>query len=451
MDTDFVTLINRFISARQLLHKEERIIVGLSGGADSVALLSVLCELGYDCLAAHCNFHLRGEESNRDERFCRQLCDRLNVELLVKDFDVQAFRDATGESIEMACRTLRYDWWNSLLQSSKGAVIAVGHHKEDNVETFFINMLRGCGIGGLKGMLPKAGNIVRPLLGVSRTEIEGYLTSKGLMYVTDSTNFENDFRRNKLRNILLPELEHLFPGATDSVYKTICCLQGNYNLYEDCVENLRQKYVSSANGINLSKIVTDEPHPDMVLFELLSPLGFNMTHVSNILSSFTESGYCQASGKRFVSSGVIMLLDRGYLRAVRDSDDIISSECMKVTLSDTPFSSLIISKREFDSLKKSHSLNPDSLYLDAGILDTPHDFTLRRWLPADRFAPFGMKGSKLLSDLFNDCKIPVDKKATIPVLLCDNKIIWVVGIRSSRDFAVMPDTKRVLMVTYNPE
>lgn len=451
MDTPFVTLIDGFISTRHLLQKGEKVILGLSGGADSVALLVVMQELGYDCVAAHCNFHLRGEESNRDERFCRELCDKMNVKLLVNNFDVHSSRKATGESVEMACRTLRYEWWNSLLQSGEGSVIAVGHHKEDNVETFFINMLRGSGLNGLKGMLPKSGNVIRPLLSVSRLEIEQYLTSKSLDYVNDSTNAENEFRRNKLRNIILPELERLFPGAMDSVSRTISCLQDNYNLYNDCIEGLREKYVSSDKGINLSKIVTDEPHARMVLFELMSPLGFNMTQVANILSSFTEEGYCQASGRKFVSSVTTMLLDRGYLRPVHTSGDTYLHEPRNVSLSDKPFSSLIISKEEFDKMKNSHTLHSNSLYLDVKILDTPHDFSIRRWRSGDRFSPFGMKGSKLLSDLFNDCKMPVDVKETIPVLLCDDKIIWVIGIRSSRDFAVTSDTKQVLVVTYNPE
>ncbi|MDE6859150.1 MAG: tRNA lysidine(34) synthetase TilS [Duncaniella sp.] len=451
MDIDFDIRIRDFIAARHLLQKDDTILVGLSGGADSVALLLVLHNLGYDCVAVHCNFHLRGEESNRDERYCRDLCGSMGIRIEVKDFDVESYRKCTNESVEMACRTLRYSWWNSLIQKGAGTVIAVGHHKEDNVETFFLNMLRGCGLNGLKGMLPKSGNVIRPLLDVSRIDIENYLSENAITYVNDSTNFENEYSRNKLRNVILPELERMFPGAVNSISKTIRCLQGNYELYTDSVEELRRKYTSPDNGINLSKIVTDEPHPSMVLFELLYPMGFNMAQVSNILSSMDDSGTCLASGRQFISPVMTLLLDRDFLRPGRGVPEDVPTEAMNVSLSENPFSSTLISKVEFDKLRCAGELTSQSIYLDAKILDIPHEFSLRRWRSGDRLAPFGMKGSKLLSDIFNDLKIPVDKKNSIPVLLCDDMILWVVGIRVSRHFAVSESTRKIMVVTYNPQ
>ncbi len=451
MDIDFDIRIRDFVTAHHLLQKNDTILVGLSGGADSVALLLVLRNLGYDCVAAHCNFHLRGEESNRDERYCREFCGSMGIRIEVKDFDVESFRKRTNESVEMACRTLRYSWWNSLINKGTGTVIAVGHHKEDNVETFFLNMLRGCGLNGLKGMLPKSGDVIRPLLDVSRIDIENYLSEKAIPYVNDSTNSENEYSRNKLRNVILPELEHMFPGAVNSISKTIQCLQGNYELYTDSVKWLRRKYISPDNCINLSEIVTAEPHPDMVLFELLAPMGFNMTQVRNILSSMDDSGTSLASGRRFISSDLTLLLDRGFLRPCRGVLEDIPTEAVEVSFSERPFSSTLISKTEFDKLRCTGALTSQSIYLDAKILDIPHVFSLRRWRSGDRLAPFGMKGSKLLSDMFNDLKIPVDKKNSIPVLLCDDMILWVVGIRASRHFAVSESTREIMVVTYNPQ
>ncbi len=452
MGIDFITRINNYIADRHLFSADDTILVGLSGGADSVALLGILNELGYRCIATHCNFHLRGDESNRDENFCRNLCHKLSIKLLVTEFDVENYRSETGDSVEMACRTLRYDWWNSLIKSGVGTILAVGHHKEDNIETFFINMLRGCGLGGLKGMLPKTGNVVRPLLDVSRSDIEKYLADKHFDYVTDSTNLSNDYGRNKLRNIILPELERQFPGAAQSISKTIACLQGNYELYTDSIEHLRRKYVTNDNGINLSAIVTGEPHPSMTLFELLSPIGFNMTQVSNILSAIDNDGTCHASGRHFSSPVATLLLDRGYLRQIGTGGaDGITDAALEVTLSTPPFSSEVISKDEFFDMRESGLLKSDSIYLDASILDSPHTYILRNWRNGDRFKPFGMNGSKLLSDLFNDIKLSVAEKSRVPVLLCDDMIIWVVGIRASRLFPVTPKTENVLIVTYNPE
>ena len=201
------------IERQGLLRPQGRVVVAVSGGADSVALLSVLLELGYDCLAAHCNFGLRGAESVRDMRHVESLADRLGVDLCVRDFDVAARRADTGESVEMACRELRYEWFYELVDRERAQAIAVGHHAEDQLETLFLNLLRGTGITGLRGMRPRNGHVVRPMLECTRAEIEDYLHTRGLDWVTDSTNASDDFTRNRLRNRLLPLVDELFDGV----------------------------------------------------------------------------------------------------------------------------------------------------------------------------------------------------------------------------------------------
>lgn len=459
MRSEFISHINGFIRSNRLLTHSDTLIVGLSGGADSVALLSVLNELGYKFVATHCNFHLRGAESDRDESFCRELCDTISVKLVVKDFDVNAYRIGKNISIEMACRELRYDWWSELMRSQVGNLLAVGHHMEDNIETFFLNMLRGCGIAGLKAMLPKSGSIIRPLLDCTRDDIENYLSELGLKYVTDSTNLGNDYRRNKIRNIILPELERQFPGAIHSINRTIDCLQGNYRLYTDAIEHLRKRYVTTDRGIDLSAIVTSEPHPDMVLYELISPIGFNMTHVTNIISAIDESGKCLVSGKWFTSPIATLILDRGYLRTIPDEKKDFQSNNFTVIAQDSqyravpltalPFNYHVISKDCFIDMKQSGNLDPAAIYLDYTIGIDHHKFTLRPWEKGDRFKPFGTTGSKLVSDLFTDLKIPIDKKKKIPILLCDNEILWVVGLRASRLYKVDSQTEKVIVLTYN--
>ena len=444
----FVYKVCDYIRDNTLIAPNDTILVGLSGGADSVALLLLLNELGYHGIAAHCNFHLRGEESNRDEQFCKNLCATFNIKLLKKDFDVDGCRKVTGESVEMACRTLRYDWWRSIIESGEANLIAVGHHREDNIETFFINMLRGCGIQGLKGMLPKSGNIIRPLLESTRVEIEQYLSDKGVGYVIDSTNNENEYRRNRLRNVILPEIEKYFPGASSSISKTISCIRGNYELYSDSIDYLRHKYVSAEKGINISRIVTEERHPRMVLFELISPMGFNMTHVNNILASFDENGKCDVSGRYFNADDISLLLNRGYLTICEPSSTAESESVQCVNLNELPFHTDVITKEQFDLLRKERMLSSRSLYFDSGILNKPHTFTVRNWEAGDRLAPFGMNGTKLLSDIFNDAKLSVEEKKQVKVLLCDDRIIWVIGLRASRYFPVTEKTSHVLVVSY---
>ncbi|MCM1137063.1 MAG: tRNA lysidine(34) synthetase TilS [Muribaculum sp.] len=432
-----------------------KLLIGLSGGADSMSLLLILREIGYECVAAHCNFHLRGEESQRDEDFCRNLCNSLNIELLIKDFDVRTRQHISGESLEMACRTLRYDWWNTLLESGKADLIAVGHHLEDNIETFFINLLRGTGITGLKGMLPKSGRVIRPLLGTKRSEIEDFLQTIGVDYVIDSTNNECEYQRNKIRNIIIPQIVDLFPGAVSSMGNTINYLRDNYELYTEYIEILRNKYIKIDSGIDVSKIVTDEPHAKMALYEIIRPMGFNMTHVNNIISAFDNNGQCDASGRYFTNSqSVTLILQRGILKVTdfsptdRSDESIEKFDLRNPSPCNGLFETTIISKDEFKSLKNKHNLSPNSLYLDYEILKYDHDFSLRSWKPGDRIRPYGMKGSKLLSDIFSDAKLSFEQKRKVRVLTCDDNILWVIGIRASCHFAVTHHTDKVLVLTH---
>ncbi|MCM1096190.1 MAG: tRNA lysidine(34) synthetase TilS, partial [Terasakiella sp.] len=213
--------MTNFIDRHRLLSPGDTVVVGCSGGADSVALLCVLHALGYRCVAAHCNYHLRGEESNRDMRHVEALAGRLGVDLCVRDFDVDARRASTGESLEMACRELRYGWFDELADRERAAAVAVAHHREDQAETFFLNLLRGTGLRGLGGMAPRRGRVVRPLLDCTRAEIESYIHALGECWVDDSTNAGCDFARNRLRHRLLPLLDELRPGAVGYVVEAM--------------------------------------------------------------------------------------------------------------------------------------------------------------------------------------------------------------------------------------
>lgn len=415
--------------AKRLIDSDSTVIVGLSGGADSVALLDLLFSLGYRCVVTHCNFHLRGDESDRDEAVARSHAARLGVEFIKTDFDVPERQKSAGESVEMACRSLRYEWWESLRKQLGNAVIAVAHHRDDNIETFFLNLMRGSGIAGLKGMLPRTGNIVRPMLGCTRQEIEEYCTERNLHYIVDSTNLENDYRRNRLRNIIIPEIERQFPGAVDGIARSIGCLGGNYELYRDCVKSAVDKYISPDGSVNVAAIIDGELHPRMVLFEIVSPLGLNMTHVDNILSSSTCSGLTFGN----------YILDRGILRP--SSGETVTERV--VNLTDDPKFKVTVSPRcDF-----SPTRDPMTIYLDEKVLDGDPVFTVRPWREGDRIAPFGMKGTRKVSDLFSDAKLSIDEKKRVSILTRNDEILWVIGLRASRHFPVTPSTACFLTIT----
>lgn len=409
---------------------EGEVVVGLSGGADSVALLRVLLDLGVRVSARHCNFGLRGEESDRDEQFCRDLCASLGVELRVRRFDVGARRRETGESIEMACRELRYGWW----REEGIETLAVAHHADDNAETLVMNLLRGTGIAGLKGMMPRNGHIVRPLLCVDRAEILDYLAAIGQDYITDSSNASTDFTRNRIRNMLLPEIERIFPGGTDGIKQTVECLRDNYNVYKGMTDAWRDRYTDPADGsVDVAAIASEGENPEVILFELMHPRGLGMAECREVLRSASAG-----SGQRFGG----FVLDHGRLYPVAEGYGE-----RDVRLDEPPFKIEIVSRAEFDTSPKG----PDTLWADASVLDGDPRFVLRDWRRGDRLAPFGMHGTRLVSDIYSDAHLGEARRRGYPVLLRDGVPLWVCGLRASRHYAVTPSTERVVKLTFDPE
>lgn len=427
------------IKAHDLIRPSDRVLTALSGGADSVALLTVLRELGYDCVAIHCNFHLRGAESDRDEAYSVALANAAGVPIRVAGFDTEAERRSTGESVEMACRRLRYDLFEQVRMEIGAAVIAVAHHRDDNIETFFLNLLRGAGIGGLKAMTPMSDRVVRPMLSATRAEIEDYLRHKGVDYVTDSTNLANDFARNKLRNLVIPRLNDLFPGASDAIARSIDNIGDAWRIYSATTESLRPRYVGTDGIIDLRRLTHDEPEALTILGEWLRSEGFDPATAPEIIASASRSGriFKSRRGDR------CYLLDRGRLIPVSDESGLDEDEELTVSLAERPFEMTTGDVECFAPTRDA-----DSAWFDVAILDGNPQFALRRWREGDRMAPFGMKGSKKLSDIFNDAHIPLNEKKNYPILTRNGEIIWIVGLRQSRLFAVNESTRRFVRLRY---
>ena len=274
------------------LSHSSRYLVALSGGADSVALLLCMLRGGYEIEAAHCNFQLRGEESERDERFVRELCEQRGVRLHTVRFNTRAAAAERHESIEMAARRLRYEWFDALRRERKLDYVAVAHHRDDNVETFLLNLLRGAGIHGLTGMRSERGGVVRPLLETTRAEILQFLESEGQPFVTDSTNADTQYRRNKIRHELLPLLRTINPSADATLADTVRRLADAERLFvyaESALADQVMRRCGDVLKIDLAALQRT-PAPNLLLFELLSPYGFNGTEVDEILSA--RAGGC---------------------------------------------------------------------------------------------------------------------------------------------------------------
>lgn len=435
--TEFEGRVAAYIEQHRLVDEGSRIVVALSGGVDSVCLLSVLVSLGYDCTAAHCNYHLRGEESNRDEEHARGVAASLSVEIMVKHFDVSARCKRTGESVEMACRELRYEWFEELRVATGSAVIAVGHHREDNVETFLLNMLRGAGIVGAAGMDSRRGDIIRPLLGVGRAEIEAYVKDSGLGWVEDSSNRTNDYRRNRLRNVVLPALEDCFKGGTAQLARSVSQIAEGAAFFVEMVGAKRREYFDeNQKRLDLCRLIKGERSARLLMVEWLREYGIDGSTVDDILSSSEESG------RRFcMDDRGYWLLNRGELRYVKVEEE--PGVAQEVSLDSGPFRMTVVDGREPRVVEDCFTA-----LFDERILEGEPRFELRGWQRGDRMKPFGMSGTKKLSDLMRDKRIAEDGKHERIVLTRDGEIVWVIGLRHSRLFAVPEGAERFLRIDF---
>ena len=440
MEEHFVDKVKAFIESNSLFDDSQPVLVALSGGADSVALLRVLIELGYNCRAAHCNFHLRGDESNRDESFVTELCQKQGVALNIKNFDVPAYMKEHGVSLEMACRELRYQWFEELRQEFSCSCIAVAHHNDDNIETFFLNALRGTGIAGLTGMNPRNGNVVRPLLCVSRAEILDWLLSLQQDFVNDSTNFENDAKRNRLRNIVLPAIYKEFQGAKDALLTTIENTRQCNALYRESV-NLMRNIVGDREGDSLFidiEILNSFDNKVMLLYEILKPLGFNHEQCSYMLNSAIGRHFFSTSHKATINRNTI---DVFPLKQQEEKIYIINLEGSAI---EVPV------KLEIKHVKNTtfspHMVNGKNIVAFSNEILQCSETVLRHWRDGDRLKPFGMNGSKLISDLFTDFKLSEKEKNEIWLLEADGEILWVIGYRASQKFMVPKDSTDYLII-----
>ena len=442
--------VQDFIRKQQLFADEAKILVALSGGADSVALLRILLRLGYHCHAVHCNFHLRGEESNRDEQFVTDLCRMLGVPCEVVHFDTTAYASEHKQSIEMAARELRYREFERLRQAHGLDTIAVAHHQDDAVETLLLNLIRGAGINGLTGMKVKNGHVVRPLLCLTRDEVVGYLDLLGQPYVTDSTNLTDAYARNKVRLNLLPLMEQINPAAKENIMQAALHLGEAATIYNNVIEETKTRLVTpQAEGIDIdiAALLATEV-PQAYLFEIVHPYGFNSAQAADISRSLTAE-----AGRVFESADYTLLRDRTHLLLRRKVTPIVADGIgytlpLEGSLQLPDGTQLVVTTIEPDTTW-SVPKHSDVLCLDLARISQP--LTLRHPQQGDRFCPFGMKGSKLLSDFYNDLKLPHTEKAKQWVLCHGEEIVWAVGLRSSERYRLKGATERVICVevTFN--
>ena len=418
--------VSAYINKHKLLNANDLYIVALSGGADSVALLLLLKEGGFNVHAAHCNFFLRGSESDRDEAFCVDLCRQLGVELHRAHFATREYAEAHKVSVEMAARELRYNWFEQLRKDIGAVGICVAHHRDDSVETVLLNMIRGTGLRGLTGIQPRNGYVLRPLLCVSRDEIEHFLAKRGQKYVIDSTNLETDVKRNKVRLQVLPLLRTLNSAVSDNIQRMAENVAEAQIVLDSLLDNFKKH-----NTLELREL-EKYGSSEYVIYEWLKNYGFNGTQARQVLEAET---------------GKIMSSSQGY-DVLKDRERLIIERTLK------PFNPMripeegmyVLDEKMRLSLRKCAayvSKKPFVATFDAQKVVFP--LTVRRVEEGDWMIPFGMRGRKLLSDLMTDRKMTVfEKRRQLVVVDAQDVIVWAVGLRIADSVAVAETTQSVL-------
>lgn len=431
-----------FVSDNNLFSKDDRILIALSGGVDSVVLSHLMCRANYKISLAHCNFHLRDEESNRDEAFVRRWAKENNIPLFVKEFDTYQYMKENKLSLEMAARDLRYNWFNSLLESERFTCLCTAHHLDDSIETFFINLLRGTGIAGLHGIKVKNDKIVRPLLFATREEILSYAKQNNISYVEDSTNSETKFTRNKIRHNLFPVLREINPNFEFALKKDIEYLNDTEFIFRREIEKTKKEIIETEQEvikINISKLKQLNPMK-IYLYEILSEYGFNETNINDILSCLDE-----ISGKQFFSKTHRLVKDREYIfidviKNNTTNDFFLIDNCQSSLIYPLKMQIELLRDLKFINISKDKNI----AMLDADLLKFP--LILRKWRQGDSFVPFGMRKEKKLSDYFTSNKYSLLDKENQWILCSEEKIVWLVSERIDDRFRISNKTKNILKI-----
>lgn len=430
------------IREKELIRSDGKILLAVSGGIDSVLMAKLFYRNGLSFDIAHINFRLRGEESDGDEAFVRELAASFKVKFFTKSFDTRKFAAKKKISIEMAARDLRNDWMLELKNTEGYQAVALGHHKSDHLETVLMNLTKGTSIRGLRGIMPISGIYIRPMLFATRTEIEQYAKAYALDWRNDSSNTDLNIQRNLIRNKVVPLLKIINPSIEGSVYENTYYLSLIEKFLQQKLQSLYPEIIENKEGIikiHISKLISSGV-AELFLFEFLKPYRFNSRIIRKIFQSL-QSG----SGKMFSTDKYELLVDREYLilseqMTIDTSEQIQIQEPGKYYLEGREIIVEVISLSDITNLK-----DPTVAYLDKTKVEFP--INIRYWQNGDNFYPFGMETTKKLSDYFIDEKIPLTAKKRILVAESAKIICWIVGMRIDNRFRIDTNTKEIIKIS----
>ncbi len=441
-----INLFKKYIDQNKLIQPDDNVLLAVSGGIDSVVMLDLFNKARIPFAIAHCNFELRGSESDADETFVRQLAISYNVDVFIKKCNAADYSKKNSLSIQESARELRYAWFNKVCTENNYSTIAVAHNQDDNIETFFINLFRGAGIKGLKGIPVVRQNIIRPLMFATRSQIVEYANKNNIEFREDSSNSSDYYLRNKIRHHLIPKIEEISPGFALAAQKSIDNLRDADLILQSVIDEKR-KELFNVNSVGITRVSIPGIHKlspfKIWIYYLLSEYGFHKQVTDAICTSLYEENHV---GLRFNSDNFELVIDRDNLLIRRNqvakttNTFIISSNQNEIT---DPIN-IMIEERKND-IKMKFSKDNTTAYFDRDKLTFP--LTIRRWEEGDRMIPYGMHGSKLISDILINNKIDSFEKEATYVMLSGKKIIWLIGHRSSNDFRITEATSNIYVVS----
>lgn len=439
---ELIESFRSFIAQHHLFSSRDRLLIAVSGGVDSVVLCALCHQAGYSFEIAHCNFQLRGEESLRDEKFVQSLGEKYQVKVWIRHFDTAQYASSNKLSIQEAARYLRYNWFNELLKENDFSFLLTAHHLDDSIETSMMNFFKGTGIAGLRGILPRQGKIIRPLLFAGKQELQDYAVNQSLQWVEDSSNESDKYTRNYFRHQVIPFIQKIYPGAEKNLAQNLARFRDTELLYQQAIEGHKKKLLTvKENEVHIPVLKLLQIIPlTTVLYEIIREFGFSSSQTNEV------AALLQSDSGRYVQSPTHRIIrNRAWLIIV----PVKTAEASIIPIEkpgqyDFPAGSLELLPARDGKAETDMNI----ACLDVASIRFP--LILRPWKTGDYFYPLGMTKKKKLARFFIDQKLSLPEKENSWVLEMDKKIVWVIGRRIDDRFKIKETTKEILRIIYKP-